>query len=193
EARLALGLDDRPLIVSFWGSQGAREMNRAIAEFISLEAHDDKFFHIHATGAFAKDWLPQLVWQSGVELSKHTNIELREYINDMPKLLAAADLVMCRGGASTISELAACAVPAIIVPSPNVAANHQETNARVLSDAGGAVVILEKDAPGRVLYDTACELLCDAKRLRKMSRALTDIAVLDGTERILNEIRALSK
>lgn len=190
-ARRELHMDKRPLVVSFWGSLGAREMNRAIAEFIHLESQEDKFSHIHATGRFGYQWMPEYIAEQGVNLKEHPNIDLREYIHDMPRVMAAADIVICRGGASTLSEIAALAKPAIIVPSPNVAANHQEMNARVLHDAGGAVMILEKDCSGERLYQTVCKLISEPKRLSAMSQALGKIAVLDGTERIYNEILKL--
>ena len=80
---------------------------------------------------------------AGVDLDKTPDLEVREYIHDMGVVMRSADLVICRAGASTISELTALGVPAIIVPSPNVTHNHQEHNAQVLSHAGGAVLILE--------------------------------------------------
>ena len=87
----------------------------------------------------------------------------------------------------------ALAKPAIIVPSPNVADNHQEKNARVLGDASGAVVILESECSGKLLYDEACRLLADAEKRAEMSKRLSEIAVLDATDRIYKEITALAK
>ena len=193
EARRELGLDDRPLIVSFWGSLGAREMNRAIARFIAMETREDRFSHIHATGRFGYAWMPEYIASLGVDLAAHPNIDLREYIHDMPRVMAAADLVICRGGASTLSELAALGKPAIIVPSPNVSANHQEKNAGVFAAAGGAVLLREQDATPERLFQTASELLSQPERLADMSRALHGIAVLDGCERIYREIMALAR
>ena len=125
EARKALGLDDRPLVISYWGSLGAREMNKKIARFIQLECQQEPFQHIHATGSFGWRWMPDLIRQMGIDLQKHPAVQLREYIYDMPMLMAAADLIICRAGASTISEVAASATPCIMVPSPNVTDNHQ--------------------------------------------------------------------
>ncbi len=82
-------------------------------------------------------------------------MEVREYIYDMPLVMAAADVVLCRAGASTISELTAIAKPSILVPSPNVTANHQEKNARVLADQGAAVLLREQDCVEETLYDQA--------------------------------------
>ena len=186
DARKRLGLsEDQKLIVSCWGSQGAREMNKKIARFIQLESETEPFRHIHATGSYGWRWMPSLVKDElGVDLSEHPGIEMREYIYNMPELMAAADLMICRAGASTLNEVAASAVPAIIVPSPNVTDNHQDKNARVLERRGAAVVIREADCDGDSLYRMACELLADEARLAAMRRALREMAVLDSTERI---------
>lgn len=193
EARKELGLDERPLVVSFWGSLGAREMNKHICDVFRLESRDDAWQHIHATGQYGYKWMPEYVKENGVDLKEHTNIDMREYITDMPRVMAAADIVLCRAGASTLSELMALAKPAIIVPSPNVADNHQEKNARVLEKSGGAVVILEKDCSGEVLYETVNSLLSDKEKLKNMSAALNSIAILDATQRIYREMIQLCK
>ena len=112
-------------------------------------------------------------------------IEVREYIYDMPLVMAAADLVLCRAGASTISELTAIAKPSILVPSPNVTANHQEKNARVLADQGAARLLLEKDCVGDTLYTAAESLLRDKPRRDGMVRALNSMAVPDAGEKVL--------
>lgn len=193
-ARRDLGLDETPLLVSFWGSQGAREMNKMMAEFAALESKGQlRFRHIHACGKYGYRWMPQMLSELGVNEETTPDFELREYIYDMARVMSAADLVMCRGGASTLSELMALAKPAIIVPSPNVADNHQEKNARVLGDVGGAVVMIERECSGKLLYDEACRLLGDAKKREEMSKRLSEIAVLDATDRIYQEITALAK
>ena len=146
QAKQKLGVDDgRPLIVSFWGSLGASGMNRQMADFLALEAAKEPFHHIHGAGASGYPMVRDLLREKGVDLEAHPALQLREYIYDMAPVMRAADLVICRAGASTISELTALGVPALIVPSPYVTNNHQEKNARVLESAGGAEVLLEKD------------------------------------------------
>jgi len=102
----------------------------------------------------------------------------------MPLVMAAADLVLCRAGASTIAEIAAIAKPAVLVPSPNVVADHQTKNARVLANAGGAVLLPEGESSGEKLYALMTGLLSDAPRREAMSRALRDMAVPDAAEQI---------
>lgn len=193
DARRELGIGaEEPLIVSCWGSLGAREMNKKIARFIRLESETDEFRHIHATGSYGWRWMPDLVREMGVDLSAHPGIDMREYIYNMPVLMAAADLVICRAGASTLNEVAASAVPAIIVPSPNVTDNHQEKNARILERRGAAVVVREADCDGDSLYRLARELLNDPERRGAMRRALRELAVLDSTERIYTMLLELA-
>ncbi len=193
-AREALGLDNRPLVVSCWGSLGAREMNKKITDFFVREIADgEPWNHIHATGSFGWRWMPQYVKEAGVDLTEHPSIDLREYIYDMPLLMAAADLVICRGGAATISEVAASATPCIIVPSPNATNNHQEKNARLLEGRGAAEVLLERDCYGGRLYETAQKLLKDQERRSSMRSALRQIAVVDAAEQIYGVLLELAK
>ena len=184
-AREKLGLDERPFIVSCWGSLGAREMNKKIAQFMRCECEDGTpFHHIHATGSFGWRWMPDYVKEQGVDLAAHPALDMREYIYDMPQVLAAADLIICRAGAATIAEVCASGTPCIMVPSPNVTSNHQEKNARVLEDAGAAAVVREADCDGRSLYETAKAILSDPERTGGMRTAARGMAVVDAAERI---------
>ena len=193
-ARKALGLDDRPLVVSFWGSLGAREMNKMIARFMYREQEAGlPFQHIHAAGSFGWKWMPEYVKDQGVDLAKDTAIDMREFIYDMPTVMAAADLVICRAGAATISEVAAAGKPAIFVPSPNVTDNHQEKNARIIEDQGGALVLRESECSGDILFETAQKLLSDRERLTRMGRAAEALAVPDSAQQILNIMLELTK
>ena len=192
KARAALGIGDEPLIVSAWGSLGAREMNKKIARFMVREAQDGLYRHVHATGSYGWRWMPAYVRDQGLLLENHPWLDMREYIYNMPELLAAADLVLCRAGAGTISEVCASGTPCIMIPSPNVTANHQEKNARVLEKRGAAVVVREKDCDGDSLYETARELLSDPDRLREMRLAARRLAVVDAAEQILQVIRDLA-
>jgi UDP-N-acetylglucosamine--N-acetylmuramyl-(pentapeptide) pyrophosphoryl-undecaprenol N-acetylglucosamine transferase len=194
EARKALGLDDRPVIVSFWGSLGAKEMNRMISGVMARNCREGlPFQHIHAAGSYGYQWMPDDVREQGVPLDQISAIDLREFIYDMPTVMAAADLVLCRAGAATISEVAAAGKPAIFVPSPNVTDNHQEKNARILEQHGAAVVLRESECSAEVLYNQAKELLEDRERLFDMGRAVQAMAVPDSAERICRILLDLAK
>ena len=193
DARRELGLDDTPFIVSAWGSLGAREMNKKITRFMELECRDNCFRHVHATGSFGWRWMPEYVKEHGVDLAAHPLVTMQEYIYNMPTLMAAADLIISRAGASTLNEIAAAGTPCIIVPSPNVTNNHQEKNARILEERGAAVVIREEDCDGDRLYAAAKELLHDDKRRAAMRTALRQVAVVDSAERIYQILLELAK
>ena len=184
EARAKLGFtDERPLLLSYWGSLGAEVMNQKMMDFIAKECYEGApWRHIHGAGR-DYPWMQEELLRRGLKLGDN-GVEVREYIYDMPLVMAAADLVLCRAGASTISELAAIAKPAVLVPSPNVVADHQTKNARVLANAGGAVLLPEGESSGEKLYALMTGLLSDAPRREAMSRALRDMAVPDAAEQI---------
>lgn len=189
EAKRALGVDDgRPLLVSFWGSLGASGMNRLMADFLALEAAKEPFHHIHGAGKVGYPVLLDLLREKGVDLKEHPALQVREYIYDMAVVMRAADLVLCRAGASTISELTALGVPALIVPSPYVTNNHQEKNARVLEAAGGAEVLLEQGCSGQALFQAACGILRDEGRRAEMEQAMSALGIRDATERIYQTV-----
>ena len=194
QAKQKLGVDDgRPLIVSFWGSLGASGMNRQMADFLALETAKEPFHHIHGAGKGGYPVILELLKEKGADLEKHPALQVREYIYDMAQVMRAADLVVCRAGASTISELTALGVPALIVPSPYVTNNHQEKNARVLEEAGGAAVLLEKDSSGQALFQAACGILRDPEKLAGMEKAMADLGIRDATERIYQTILEITQ
>ena len=195
EAKQKAGMDGgRPLIVSFFGSLGASEMNRELAQFLALESRDGApFYHIHGAGAIDCRHMNEHLTNAGADLSGTPELEVREYIRDMNVLMRAADLVICRAGASTISELTALGVPAVIIPSPNVANNHQEANARVLADAGGAVMVLEKDSSGEKLYRLAQDILADPPRRKAMGQKMAVLGNVDAAERIYAAVMSLCR
>lgn len=190
KARARFGLTEQDqLVVSFWGSMGAKYMNEHMAGTIALECKNDvPYHHVHATGAAAREWLPRMAKEQGADLEQHPNIEVTEYIYDMADRLAAADLVVCRAGAATMGELCMLGRPALLVPSPFVAENHQEKNARALEKAGGCRVLLEKDASSQKLYDEMQLMLSDRDRLQQMGQAATSLAAHDASEKIYREI-----
>jgi len=192
EARAELGLDQRPLLVSAFGSLGAKVMNQTMAGVFALEQADGyPFQHIHATGSFGWEWMPGLVKEKGVDLEKAKSIDMREYIFNMPTVMAAADVIISRAGASTCNEIGASGTPSILIPSPNVTANHQEKNARVLSDRDAAVLVLEKDCTPERIYQEITTLLADEARREEMSRKLYSLVRLDSTERICDIVEEL--
>ena len=189
-AREKLGLDSRPLIVSTFGSQGAKMMNLAVADLLKLEQEDGlPYQHIHGVGSFGWEWFPEKLRELGVNAE---NFDIREYIYNMPEVMAAADVIVSRAGASSCNEIAACGTPCILIPSPNVTDNHQEKNARVISDKGGAVLLLEKDCTAQRLYQEIKDILSDTQRQAAMGKALRSACVLDSAERICGIMEQLA-
>jgi UDP-N-acetylglucosamine--N-acetylmuramyl-(pentapeptide) pyrophosphoryl-undecaprenol N-acetylglucosamine transferase len=192
EAKRQLMLDDRPVVAVTFGSLGAREMNKMMADYIELLSANAAFQLIYATGKFGARWMPELVLSKGVDLQRHSHIQMHEYIYNMPVVMTAADLMITRSGASTLSELAITAAPAILIPSPNVSGNHQEKNARSVERKGGAEVILERQCSGRILFERTKALLAETNSLEKMKNAMRGLAILDANERIYQTITDLA-
>ena len=195
DARKELGIeDDCCVVVSAFGSQGAKVMNETMADMMPLEqAENFPFHHIHATGSFGKEWMPKRVKDNGVDYENCPKLDIREYIYNMPTVMAAADLIIGRAGSATCNEIAAAGLPCILIPSPNVTNNHQEKNARVLEEAGGAVVVLEKDCIPEKMYELVKELLADASRREEMTKALHSLVKSDSAQRICDLVEELAK
>lgn len=194
QARKTLSLDDRPVIVSAFGSQGAMAMNRIMADLFRLQQDAGfPFQHIHAVGSYGWGWMPELVKEKGVDLEKTKSITMQEYIYNMPTVMAAADVVISRAGASTCNEIAASGTPCILIPSPNVTDNHQEKNARALERGGGAVVLLEKDCTAEKIFDEIKAITSDAKRYARMEKALFQMVVPDSAERVCGIMEIIAK
>ena len=194
EARRKCGVPEGKLcILSFGGSLGAQRVNEAVADVMAWHTKEGKIHHIHATGQYGTQLLPRLLTQRGVAWEGNPNLDIREYIDDMPACLAAADLVICRAGASTLSELTAAGRASVLIPSPNVAENHQYHNAMVLQNAGAAVVVEEKDLTGAGLVKLVRELTGDPARLGQLGENARKIAAPRAVEQIADELLALLK
>lgn len=193
DARRELKLDERPMLLTAFGSQGARAMNQVMLEFMRLEKEAGyPFQHIHATGSYGWQWMPEELEKMGIEIDGRNGITVLEYIYNMPTMTAAADVVVSRAGASSCNEIAASGTPCVLIPSPNVTDNHQEKNARALSDQGAAVLVLEKECTAQRLMDEVKGLLDDPDRCDAMGRALQKICVIDSAEILCDRIRQLA-
>ncbi len=194
EARRELGIEgNTPLVVSVWGSLGATEMNKTVAGAIALAMEDRPYRFIHSAGkrgyasmsAYMKDELHLQDWEE-------KGFSVEPYLYNMAQLMAAADLVLCRSGASTLAELTAMGKPSILVPSPNVVADHQMKNATVLGDAGGAVVIPESEASAERIHSAIMELISQPGKLQAMSQAMSSMSVENATDEIASLVLSLA-
>ena len=196
EAREKLQIDPKyqKIILSYGGSMGAEKVNEAILKMMkSYTSKHPEVLHIHATGSIEKDIAKAEFKKLG--LSKYENLQLVEYIYDMPLKMAAADLIICRAGALTISELASAGKCSIFIPSPNVTENHQYKNAKVLADAGAAFVFEESELANStsVLIDAVAGLLSEEgdNERKLMSERIKEFAVPDSNDLIYNDIKKL--
>ena len=179
-------------MASVWGSLGAGHMNEIMTDFIVRACANPFFGIIHSTG---KAWYKQMTDKLANEKPGYEKLgmDVREYIYDMPLVMAAADLVMCRAGASTLAELTAMGKPAVLIPSPHVTNNHQEKNARVLAEAGGAKLLLEPEFTADSLLGLVSELLHHPETLEDMSGKMRSLGLPDATDRIAGIVLGLAE
>lgn len=177
--------DNKPTILIFGGSRGAPAINEAALQ--NIEKWSDKDYQIIiATGQSHYDKFMNQLSEMKVEIGN--NVVITPYIKNMPYVFQMIDLVICRSGATTLTELLALGLPSILVPSPYVTANHQEYNARALVDNGAAEMILEKDLTPQRLFDKIDEIVQDDHRLEFMAKQNKQLAIVDATSRIVNEL-----
>jgi UDP-N-acetylglucosamine--N-acetylmuramyl-(pentapeptide) pyrophosphoryl-undecaprenol N-acetylglucosamine transferase len=174
--------DGRPTVFVFGGSRGAHRINEASIDAMRrLSGRVDVQF-ILQTGRDDYDWARQTVE------TEHLPARVLPYLRQIHLAYAVADLVVCRSGAMTLAEIAACGTPAILVPYPHAAHNHQEINARNLVERGAATVVLDRELSGERLAREIAHLLADRQTLRRMSAHARTFARLDAAERLARSL-----
>ncbi len=192
-ARRELKLDSRPFIVFFGGSLGARDFNKTVVDWISSAGRTGKYQIMMGTGKLHQyEAVTERFEQNGFDPADHPDVVVSEYIYNMDVVMSAADLIVCRAGASTLSEITALGKPSILVPSPYVAANHQEHNARAVEKEGGAKVILEKEFNKDTLDAAVEELVNDKQKLKAMRHGAKKAGTATATEEIYKEVKRLT-
>lgn len=190
-ARKELGLDDKMCILSFGGSLGAEIINRMGADLIQWNGTERKINHIHGYGRLGKEIFPNLLKERNLTITPDMSVDVREYIDNMDTCLAAADLVICRSGAITLSELEASGKASVLVPSPYVAENHQYHNAMVLVNHGAAFLIEEKAYDKEKFLEIIEDFWKHPEKLKDYGENAAKLAVLDTTKRIYDMIQTL--
>ena len=169
-SRAELGVrDDQLLILSMGGSLGAETINRAMTALIAAHHEDRRLYFLHAMGQFGL-WVPDKLRELGVDPDAEPNVELRGYISDMDRCMSAADLVICRAGASSLSELEALGKASILIPSPNVAENHQYHNAMALVEENAACILEEKNYTPEAMDALFSSLIDDDEKRHGMEQ-----------------------
>jgi len=191
EARKSLGIKgSEPVILSFGGSLGAKAINEVMLKF--MISHKGKFNFIHSFGKKGQSLVEGLKLK-GIDVQNDPHYIVREYIDNMPECLAAADLIICRSGATTLSEIQISQKPSILIPSPNVAENHQYYNALALTKSNAASMIEEKDLTPERLSSEIEKVLNDSQKIyQTYSENLKKIAITDSTQRIYKIITEIS-
>lgn len=190
ESRREINAEDDIVILSFGGSLGARAINNAVADLMKWEEKYTNIYHIHATGSAGKDEFSRLLKEKNVDIESGKK-KILEYIYDMPKLLAGADIVICRAGASTLAELEVMGKGSILIPYPYAAENHQYHNAKVLEDEGAAIVIEQKDLTSDKLISNVRRLVSNPGEIATMSQNAKKGAIADTADRIYSVITSM--
>lgn len=183
-SRKEMGLENENLIVSVGGSLGAQKINDIMCNYVNKykNSHNKVFI---ATGQ--REYEKVCEKMSG----KSGNFEIKPYIHNMDTVMSAADVLICRSGAITLSELCALGRASVLIPSPNVVNNHQEYNARALEKNGAAKVILEKDFNEDILNDVIDEILENADVKANMEKCASKMAMTSACDIIYDEIKKI--
>jgi UDP-N-acetylglucosamine--N-acetylmuramyl-(pentapeptide) pyrophosphoryl-undecaprenol N-acetylglucosamine transferase len=176
-----IGPDDFILLVT-GGSQGASSINRAVVDMAGRMADTRNLFIIFQTGADDEPQVRTALQTLGIRA------RVQAFFQNMPALLDRADLVICRAGAGTLSELAIKGVPAILVPYPHAADDHQTFNARSLTDKNAALMIADRELSGHVLLEAVTKMISDPGRRQQMSDAMKQLAKPDAAAVIATHI-----
>jgi UDP-N-acetylglucosamine--N-acetylmuramyl-(pentapeptide) pyrophosphoryl-undecaprenol N-acetylglucosamine transferase len=171
EARQRLGLPvKKRLILSFGGSQGAQSINRAVLQLLKILLNDKKKHFLHVTGPSQYEDFVNQARSFGLKMTNNGNITIVPYLNEMPLAIKAADLAICRAGASTLAELTAVGLPAVLIPYPYAAGNHQEYNALAIVNQGAALLVREQELSGAKLAEIIESLFNSPDTLSTMAR-----------------------
>ena len=184
--------NELPIVLIFGGSQGAQAINEAMIDIVE-NYKNDKYQIIWATGPKQYDVVKEQFEAKNISVNRLETIKIVPYIYNMEELLNISDLVVCRSGAMTITEISIVGKPAIFIPLPSRSANRQEDNARVLQRIGAAYVILNKDLNGKVLSEQIEDIIFDDDELREMGRFANTIEIKNVEEKIYEEIKKIIK
>ena len=179
------------MILSVGGSMGAEKINEVMIDFMDKYSKNKSINHYHVTGTRAYKEYSKIFKNKG--LGGYNNLFLSEYLYDIYKYYAAADIIICRAGASTLTELAVIKKPAILIPSPYVTENHQYKNAEALEKQNAAVIVEEKDLTAEILIKKIGELTADQERLPNMAKNIGKFASYDTLDKIYKIIMSLKK
>ena len=181
-----------PIVLVFGGSQGAQRINEAVTELVK-NGKNDKYQIIWATGTKQYDIVKEEFEKSNININNLKNVKALPYIYNMEEMMNVADLLVCRSGAMTITEISIVGKPAIFIPLPSMSANRQEDNALVLKKIGAAKIILNHEVNGNNLSKEIASIIEDSHELKEMGKVANSIAPSNVEEKIYKEIETLVK
>ena len=183
EVRKKLNIE-KPLVLVFGGSQGAKKINETMISYIN-ECEIKDYQIIYATGPKNYD---EIISKIKVQ---NENVKIEKYIYNMEEVMSAADIAVCRSGALTITELGIIGVPSILIPLPTAAENHQYYNAKTIEDVGGGIIIEEENLTKEVLESKIKEILNNKEKLNEMKGKAMRKENIGAIEKIIDEINKL--
>ncbi len=181
-----------PIVLIYGGSQGAQSINKAVEELI-INNKNKKYQIIWATGPKQYDIIKEELENKGININFIRDVKVVPYIYNMEELMNISDLIVCRSGAMTITEISIVGKPAIFVPLPSINANRQEDNAMVLQKIGAAKIILNKDISGDTLANNIEDIIENELELDEMGRLANSIAPDNVENKIYEEIMRILK
>ena len=191
EIRIEKGLDpNKTLILAFGGSQGAKPINEALTGIVEKKLNKD-YQILWSAGPSQYDVFKEKLKENNIDIEKLENVKVVPYIYDMEKVMQASDLIVCRSGAMTITEVSIAGKPAIFVPLSFAAENHQEYNAKVLADIGAAKIIHDNEINGESLNKLIEETIQDKNKLIEMGKNATQIVMQNVEDKIYDEFKKL--
>ena len=183
---------DKPIVLVFGGSQGAQSINRSILEIITKK-HNTNYQIMWAAGPLQYEEIKQVLKKEKLDINHIENVKIVPYIYNMEEVLNVIDLVVCRSGAMTITEIAIVGKPAIFIPFPYATENHQEYNAKVLEKVGAAKIILDKDLDAIILHKEIESIISSKKIIQEMGSKANSCAVHHVEDNIYHEIELVKK
>ena len=183
EAKKKLGIT-KPLVLIFGGSQGAKKINETMIEFIN-NCDINEYHIIYATGPKNYDEIISKIEK------KNENVKIEKYIYNMEEVMVASDLAVCRSGALTVTELGIVGLPAILIPFPHAAENHQYYNAKTIADANAGVIIEENELTCEKLKNEIGSLINDNEKLRTMTANAKKSEMINAMDNIMEEIKKI--
>ncbi|KKI93737.1 UDP-diphospho-muramoylpentapeptide beta-N-acetylglucosaminyltransferase [Bacillus sp. SA1-12] len=189
KGRHSLGLTvQKKTVLIFGGSRGAKAINEAVLQMIP-SLNDKPYQVVYVTGEVHYE---KVMEEMGA-LSDASHVVIKPFIHNMPEVLACVDLIVSRAGATSLAEITALGIPSILIPSPYVTANHQEKNARSLSDHDAAMMLREQDLNGSLLLSHIDEILLNERKLVEMKKASKELGIPDAASRLYQVMKELSR